>query len=310
MEPKSTGKTLRSAPFLGHELIPNTRAKILGKDVNINSAGFRGSEFKLEKPEDTFRIIVLGDSFTFGHGVSDNEAYPNQLEFVLNQAKQSKKYEVLNFGVDDYNTQQEFALLKMRGFAYNPDMIIIGFYYNDIEVKRLNPDPAEPDKVNHVQHRKKLSEYINDFKRNSYFIRFLSPRVNALLRMMGIESFGTTGQLNDFLAKENIAGWKESQRVLLEIKKETQQRGANLVVVLLVDALRLDQNYPFRQTHEVVKKFLKGNDIIALDLRDKFDGKDLSRYKVSLLDAHPNAELHGLYAEEIFKFLKKNHLLD
>lgn len=249
----------------------------------------------------------MGDSFTFGHGVSDDETYPNQLESMLNQAKQPEKYEVLNFGIDDYNTQQELALLKAKGFAYNPDMIIIGFYYNDIEIKELSPDPVKPDKVNHAQKRKKLSEVIDNLRKSSYFIRFLSPRINALFRMTGIKHFGTSGRLDDYLSKENLAGWRESRRVLLKIKKETQQRGIKLAIVLLVDAFKLDQDYPFRQTHKVVKHFLQNNGIAVLDLLDKLDGKNLSRYKVSLLDSHPNVELHKLYAKEIFNFLIKEN---
>jgi hypothetical protein len=291
-------------------LIPGTKAKILGKEVKINSAGFRDTEYELNKPEDIFRIIVLGDSFTFGHGVSDDETYPNQLEILLNQPTQSVKYEVLNFAVDDYNAQQEFALLRTKGFAYNPDMIVIGFYYNDIEVKNLNPDQTKNGELKDVKQKNRLSWYFNYLRQSSYFIKFLSPRINALLRMMGVKSFGTSGRLNDFLSKENIPGWRECQKILLEIKKETQQRDIKLVIVLLVDALRLDKNYPFRQTHKVVKDFLQNNGIPVVDLLDKLDGKDLSGYRVSLLDAHPNPEVHKLYAEEIFKSLIENNLLN
>ena len=43
----------------------------------------RDDEFEVEKPKDTFRVISVGDSFTFGWGVANDETYPQQLEELL-----------------------------------------------------------------------------------------------------------------------------------------------------------------------------------------------------------------------------------
>lgn len=76
-----------------------------GKDNEIdhitNSRGFRGKDFSIYKPEDTFRIAFLGDSFTFGEGVRFSDTYPELVSFILEQKYKSPSvhFESYNFGV-------------------------------------------------------------------------------------------------------------------------------------------------------------------------------------------------------------------
>src|SRR3989344_9377246 len=67
--------------------------------ATLNSHGYRGREFSLEKEPKTKRILVLGDSFTFGHGVSDQNTYPFLLEQELR--KKLQNIEVINAGYAD-----------------------------------------------------------------------------------------------------------------------------------------------------------------------------------------------------------------
>ena len=66
--------------------------------VTINSLGFRGHEIERKKSKDRFRIVVIGDSFTFGLGVGDFLTYSAQLEKILNVADKNQ-FKVLNLGV-------------------------------------------------------------------------------------------------------------------------------------------------------------------------------------------------------------------
>ncbi len=93
--------------------------------IKINSQGFRDSEYAIEKPENVYRIIVFGDSFTFGLGVENNETYPEQLEILLNRENE-KKFEVLNFGFYGHTLIKEVAYLEAKALNYSPDLIIIG----------------------------------------------------------------------------------------------------------------------------------------------------------------------------------------
>ena len=69
--------------------------------IRINSLGWRDREISLEKKEDTFRIVALGDSITFGWGVELHETYVKQLETILKKQNSYKNYEVINISIED-----------------------------------------------------------------------------------------------------------------------------------------------------------------------------------------------------------------
>jgi hypothetical protein len=114
----------RHSPSLGWISRPGYRST----QINTNGAGLRGlREYPLEKPTGERRIVVIGDSFTFGEDVGDEETYCHYLETSL------KDVPVLNFGVHGYGTDQQYLMLKERGFPYRPDLVILGFYVPDID---------------------------------------------------------------------------------------------------------------------------------------------------------------------------------
>jgi lysophospholipase L1-like esterase len=102
---------------------------------SVNERGLRG-EFVpsySRKNEDVFRVLVLGDSFAEGAGVSDDEVFPAALSKRLNHADQRGEYEVINFGVSGYSTDQELLSFEREGIKYEPDLTILAFVYNDLE---------------------------------------------------------------------------------------------------------------------------------------------------------------------------------
>ncbi len=104
-----------------------------GVPARTNALGFRDNrEYSLDKPPGTFRIIILGDSVTFGHGSVYEHTYPRLLEDRLTAWKPQVNWQVWNLGVPGYNTSQELAYLREVGQAYRPDLVIVGFYGNDV----------------------------------------------------------------------------------------------------------------------------------------------------------------------------------
>src|SRR3989338_8759202 len=114
------------------EHIPNKEGKMYGAYVMINSLGYRDKEYNTQKPEGTFRILVFGDSNTFGLGVNQGETYSDQLELLLNK-NSSREYEVWNLGRIGHNTLQELEILQRWGLGYEPDLIILGYHHADPE---------------------------------------------------------------------------------------------------------------------------------------------------------------------------------
>ena len=121
-----------------YELNPNFLDTVSNIHVSINSLGFRDYEYSMKKSNNTFRIIIVGDSMTFGDGVLINETFSKVLEKKLNKFS-NMKYEVLNFGVPGYNIMQVFGTIKYKIKNYDPDILIYAFFYNDPKFERNNP---------------------------------------------------------------------------------------------------------------------------------------------------------------------------
>ena len=118
------------SPTLGWKVKPNLRdtEAFRGKPLSTNSRGLRGPvEHNYEKPPGVFRIVVLGDSFTFGEEVGDEETYSHYLQELLPQT------EVLNLGVHGYGHDQMLLYLQEEGLRYKPDLVVLGFLTVDME---------------------------------------------------------------------------------------------------------------------------------------------------------------------------------
>ncbi len=97
----------------------------------VNSHGFRDREFSFEKGDGVFRIVTLGDSIIWGHGLPLESTFAKQLERILNARFGERDFEVLNFGVSGYSTVQEVEMYRYRAARFSPDLIIMGYCLND-----------------------------------------------------------------------------------------------------------------------------------------------------------------------------------
>jgi len=122
---------------LGYRLRPNFEGKAYLSFVKTNSLGFRGPEFA-PNPRNGLRVVAIGDSCTFGFGVSDNEhTYPFQLSTLMQNADVSA--EVINAGVVGYSSYQALKLLQSRVLSFHPDILLIYIGWNDMG-NSLSPD--------------------------------------------------------------------------------------------------------------------------------------------------------------------------
>lgn len=101
--------------------------------AKINGLGLRGHEPLREADGDAgLRVVCLGDSFTFGWGVEDDETFPVYLEEALDAAV-DQPVDVINCGAPGYNTWQEHQLYKKLMAPLKPDYVIIAWYMNDLD---------------------------------------------------------------------------------------------------------------------------------------------------------------------------------
>ena len=106
------------------------RARVPPTRIRTNSYGMRGPEFSFDKPDGTLRIAVAGDSFTFGQGVEEDEAFVQVAGGLLREAEIPA--EILNFGVPGHATPQSVALVRERVVPTSPDVVLIHVFPNDL----------------------------------------------------------------------------------------------------------------------------------------------------------------------------------
>lgn len=112
----------------GYRLTPGLRDfDFHGTQLSTDAIGARGTrEYAVPRASGATRIVALGDSFTFGEGVGDDDTWPAQLERSLASA------EVVNLGAPAYAHDQMYFALEDVGVALEPDVVILGFYPNDL----------------------------------------------------------------------------------------------------------------------------------------------------------------------------------
>jgi len=117
-------------PLRGYELIPGSRGYGFRCRFEIDRHGFRSRDYSLERPADVHRFLVLGDSITFGYGLDAEPPYPDRLERIL--AERGFRCQVPNLSTSGYDTLQSVAALEDVGLAFEPDLVIVGYCFNDL----------------------------------------------------------------------------------------------------------------------------------------------------------------------------------
>lgn len=122
----------------GHALIPDFSAWWISEGkgyASINNDGLRDQEHSITKPENTYRIAVIGDSFSEAIQLNLEDTFWSKIKQKLSScnALKGKTIEVINFGVGDYGTAQELMTLKHHVWKYSPDLVLLQIFTgNDI----------------------------------------------------------------------------------------------------------------------------------------------------------------------------------
>ena len=124
--------------YFPYRLRPNYSGRLAQGEfdtgIRINSLGYRGDDFAAAK-DGAMRILIAGDSFTFGWGVNDQETYAAKLQPRLAAALPSRQVQVINAGFAAcYSPDTYYLYLKREGLQLAPDAIVIGLYVgNDLD---------------------------------------------------------------------------------------------------------------------------------------------------------------------------------
>jgi len=293
----------------GFGLTPNFQGLFFGKEVFINSMGFRDKEYTINKLENTLRIAVVGDSITFGYGVVQNETYPKLLEQKLNDRSKNKiNYEVMNFGVPGYNTVQEYEILKDKVMNYSPSIVIMGFFFNDAEEKN-SPENKNIDS-NLVENIFLLEKYL---QKKSRFYTYIKFKLNARFFM---ETFSNKVTFPYFVGtfKDNSSAFNSFENALEGIGNLTKEEGIPVLFVmhplLHHSTINMDYDSPLFEIHNKVRKLAEKQGFIVIELFDYVKDKKLYDLRLkSMYDYHPDVLYYDTAAEAIYKKLMEEKLI-
>ncbi len=296
---------LSADPLLGYELIPGSTSFEDQVWYRINQQGIRdGREFAIPKPAGVYRIAALGDSFTFGMGVEEEDTWPRLLESELAGRRST---EVINFGVMGYDTTQEARLLETRVPAFQPDLIVIGYCLNDIGVLS--------------RERRVLSQYrgYNDFFSTglSWLDRILGKSRLYLLvknRLFLLKTKADTqpphyspdGQKVLRLGYQGfiISAYEEAEnRDRLQAafdRIEYLIQGLHVpVIVAIYPELEHFDRYPYRDVHSDVKRLAEARGFRVVDPLKQFMQFTPRQVRISDANAHPNRRGNELFAAAV-----------
>jgi lysophospholipase L1-like esterase len=106
--------------------------------ARVNALGLRGREISADS-EERFRIVVLGDSMTYGHGVANGETYPYRLQELLGERRPGLDAEVINAGTRGYGSDHCHKLFMTRLRPLGPRIVVFALNYNDLADNLMYP---------------------------------------------------------------------------------------------------------------------------------------------------------------------------
>lgn len=177
-----------------HALVPDSYAELRQRDFHyiqrVNHLGLRGRETTMEKPPGTRRILMLGDSFTMGKGVEDDQTFSVLVEKEL-QARLAScgggTVEVLNAGVDSYTPLLSYIQFSRELVRLAPDLVILNLDHSDLVQEQayrrqaVRNQDGEIVAVPQVWQQSLYERILSWASRNLYLTRVLLVRVNRFM---------------------------------------------------------------------------------------------------------------------------------
>lgn len=275
--------------ILRYELKPNTR---LGENIIINSDGFRGRGYPLQKERNTYRIVVIGDSVAFGRALPQDQTLPKRLEVFLTASCPGKKFEVLNMGVEGYNSLQELEVLEVRALKYNPDLAVVYYCLND------------PDYPEYYFNK-------NFINRHSLLVRYVLYKAKKRLIKRDRVHRGIKNDADAYRYFYSTNCWLDAKKALLKMGDLTQSAGIRMVLLIvpeMQEAVKdFREGYPFWHINEMIEG-IRHNNIFVIDPVREFSKRGIKKEELTVWGSYPNLKANDIIAGYALEKLKEKNI--
>ncbi len=309
-------------PDLKYELTPGASGFAWGTDIRINSQGFRGPEPR-PRADAAGRIIVLGDSITFGHHLREETTFPRLLEGHLRAS--GRTTEVLNFGVGGYDVLQEVSLLASRP-EYQPTLVVLAYCLNDAGIAS-----ASREYIRHLEtyrssllYRSVLAQFVSariermrNFQWTSYenrsdvFHRAYEGQIDPIgddeTDLLDLMKAAPPGQPYEWYRDRDRVG-----RVRLAFRRlaALSHAGSFQVLVAILPWLSGDgSGDPPQVVHQIVAREARRAGLDTVDLTGPFERAGMANLRMTADDPiHPNEAGHALIAEVLGRYVRERSI--
>jgi hypothetical protein len=269
-QPVAERRHTRYDAELGWSHVPGAHVADLygpGRDLTINGQGLRARrEYAARPPAGRTRALCVGDSFTLGYGVGDEDTWCARLERL------EPRLETLNMGQGGYGVDQAYLWLVRDGFAFQPDLVLFAFIQEDFVRMR------DPEFLGYGKPVLRLAADGGLEVRNvpvprsgsggpwrARLARSLDRlRVVQLVRPL----LGAPAPAPGRLGREELI--RLGGRVFEELERRSRDRGAELVLVYL--PMRWDYRTPKRRWREPLAEEARRLGTPFFDLAEELNG--------------------------------------
>lgn len=272
--------------ILGWEHKPNFDGIRVTKEfetlIKINSNKLRDKNYDYGKPDGIKRIVVLGDSFTEGAQVEENERFSEVLESRL-----LKNVQIINTGVSGYGNDQELLFLKNEGMKYNPDIVLVAFCIgNDVTDNMQNVTTWDPSQGRPVfilndneltltnvpvpQKKENVTSFLR-FKRymarHFHSYSFISTRISMNHNLLNFfKKIGIAGAIRENPPRKPDLysstytpklhhGWNLTKAILKEIYVVAKENNSKTLIVLVPNKEQV-----YKENWDGIKRYYSLND--------------------------------------------------
>ena len=220
---------------------------------------------------------------------------------MLFRSQTGRNWQVINAGVNGYNTRQEADFLRIEGMRYSPDYLVLVYVSNDVEPVF---DPNVTTWRRYPEWPASFPEALDRLRQQSYLFQL----TKLLTRMQQMDAARSQAEADNQAASRNVRSitghprWPDSRSALLDIAQQCRDAGIPLLVGLYSS---LDGGHAQAFIADVQEA-----GIDAVHLQPAWDGVPESLAHVSRIDSHPSALVHEKLAEYLANQFRQRGWLD
>jgi len=264
-------------------------------DVSINSLGFRDEEFPLAKPAGEYRVLAIGDSFTFAQGCRAEDGWTEVLEERL-AAELGRPVQVMNAGFTGGGSwPQEYApWVIAHALKYQPDRVVYGMCLNDMNrrvpmlayVKVWGDEAPDEGWGRWLGGASHLLNHLQRERRQKAMLSVAPPDMTRIIEV-------------------DPGPWQANQAAIRAMSEHLDAAGVPFTVAVFPMLSGLGADYPYAGLHAAVAELCASAGIDTVDLLAPFRGLDDMSLWVHPFDQHPNPTAHRMFADGIFAHLRE-----